>query len=96
MRCDVTENRPTFVLSNDDIYNLGHYINDVMMVWNMVTLANKSPKDSILINIDGRSREYIGIFNQVIEMIVMHLLLRYSRRRSGWRPCSSSNGTIRP
>lgn len=52
-QCDVYESRPTFILSNDDIYNLGHYMNDVMGIWNMVTLANRIPRDSLLINIDG-------------------------------------------
>ena len=52
-QCDEFESRPTFILSNDDIYNLGHYMNDVMGIWNMFTLANRSPKESLLINIDG-------------------------------------------
>lgn len=53
MRCDIIEDKPTYILSNDDIFNLGHYINDVMMIWSMVVLSNHSPKDSILINMDG-------------------------------------------
>jgi hypothetical protein len=53
MHCDEVEERPTFVLSNDDIGNLGHYINDVMMIWNMVVLANCNFHDSVLLNIDG-------------------------------------------
>ena len=51
--CDYVEKRPTFVISNDDIYNLGHYINDVASVWNMAVLAGRDTKKSILINIDG-------------------------------------------
>jgi hypothetical protein len=51
--CDAVETRPTFVISNDDIYNLGHYINDVALVWNMAVLANRDTKQSLLINIDG-------------------------------------------
>jgi hypothetical protein len=51
--CDRVESRPTFVLSNDDIFNLGHYMNDVMGIWNMMTLSNQIPKNSLLINIDG-------------------------------------------
>eukprot|EP01038_Epipyxis_sp_PR26KG_P009462 gene9462-12748_t len=51
--CDYIETRPTFVLSNDDIFNLGHYINDVMNIWNMIVIANKDSKQSLLINIDG-------------------------------------------
>lgn len=51
--CDETENRPVFVISNDDIYNLGHYMNDVMTVWHMLTLAKIDSKNAILINFDG-------------------------------------------
>lgn len=54
--CDEVETRPTFVISNDDIYNLGHYINDVALVWNMAVLANRDTKKSLLINIDGVRR----------------------------------------
>lgn len=52
-KCDVIENRPTFILSNDDIFNLGHYYNDVMGIWGMLTLANVNSKDALLINMDG-------------------------------------------
>jgi hypothetical protein len=51
--CDVVETRPTFVLSNDDIFNLGHYINDVMGVWAMTVLSRRASTDSVLLNIDG-------------------------------------------
>lgn len=51
--CDIVESRPTFVLSNDDIFNLGHYINDVMNIWNMIVLSNIDSKDAVLLNIDG-------------------------------------------
>lgn len=51
--CEVYESRPAFVLSNDDIYNLGHYINDVQGIWAMTVLANRGSKESIMINIDG-------------------------------------------
>lgn len=51
--CDVYETRPTFVLSNDDIFNLGHYINDVIGIWAMTVLAGRKSKESILLNIDG-------------------------------------------
>jgi hypothetical protein len=54
--CEVVENRPTFVVSNDDIYNLGHYYNDVMGVWSMVVLANVAPKEALLVNMDGLRR----------------------------------------
>jgi len=53
MKCDEIETRPTFIVSNDDIYNLGHYINDVMGVWAAVVMANKDSKGALLINIDG-------------------------------------------
>ncbi len=51
--CDVIEKRPTYILSNDDIYNLGHYMNDVMSIWQMVVMTNNSFADALLINIDG-------------------------------------------
>lgn len=51
--CDEVEERPTFILSNDDIYNLGHYINDVVGIWAMTVLANHGSKESLLVNIDG-------------------------------------------
>ena len=50
---DEVESRPTFIISNDDIFNLGHYMNDVMNVWQMAILAGRNTKDSILINFDG-------------------------------------------
>ncbi len=52
-QCDEIEERPTFVLSNDDIFNLGHYMNDVMGIWSMFSIANYYPSDSLLINMDG-------------------------------------------
>jgi hypothetical protein len=52
-RCSIVEDRPEFVLSNDDIGNLGHYINDVGMIWNMGVLANRPFNQSVLLNIDG-------------------------------------------
>lgn len=55
--CEIVESRPTFLLSNDDIFNLGHYYNDLMGMWNMVVLANKDFADSVLLNMDG-FREY--------------------------------------
>ena len=54
--CDVHEKRPAFVMSNDDIYNLGHYMNDVMGVWCMLLLANKDSRESVLVNMDGVRR----------------------------------------
>ena len=51
--CTTTETRPVFVMSNDDIYNLCHYFNDVMTVWNMVTLAGVNSKNALFINFDG-------------------------------------------
>jgi hypothetical protein len=39
--CEVWEERPTFVLSNDDPFNLSHYMNDVMMIWSMLVLAGR-------------------------------------------------------
>jgi hypothetical protein len=52
-QCDTYENRPTFVLSNDDSFNLSHYINDVIMMWSMLVLAGKQSLESLMINFDG-------------------------------------------
>jgi hypothetical protein len=66
--CQTEESRSAFILSNDDIYNLGHYMNEVIGIWAMMVLANhderkavsniggaeqETGKNSILINIDG-------------------------------------------
>lgn len=51
--CDVVENRPVFIISHDDIYNLAHFINDVMNIWLMRLLAPGNPRAVILLNIDG-------------------------------------------
>jgi hypothetical protein len=51
--CDIVESRPTFVLSNDDIYNLGHYYNDVMGIWGMLAMAGVNSKEAVLLNMDG-------------------------------------------
>ena len=40
--CDEWEERPAFVLSNDDPFNLSHYMNDVMMMWSMLVLAGRT------------------------------------------------------
>ena len=56
MKCDAYENRPTFVVSNDDIYNLGHYYNDLMGIWANVVFFGKVTDESLLINIDGIRR----------------------------------------
>lgn len=53
IRKTVVESRPTFIISNDDNFNLGHYMNDVMNVWQMSVLAGRNTKDSLLINFDG-------------------------------------------
>lgn len=52
-KCDSYESRPTFVLSNDDSFNLSHYINDVIMMWSMLVLAGKQSLESLMINFDG-------------------------------------------
>jgi hypothetical protein len=49
----IVESRPTFIISNDDNFNLGHYMNDVMNVWQMSVLAGRHTEDSLLINFDG-------------------------------------------
>ena len=52
-KCDVWERRPTFVLSNDDSFNLSHYINDVIMMWSMLLLSGRNGLESLMINFDG-------------------------------------------
>ena len=54
--CNEIETRPTFVMSNDDIFNLGHYMNDVMAVWVASVLASIDTKNAMLLNIDGIRR----------------------------------------
>lgn len=54
--CKQEERRPTLILSNDDIYNLGHYMNDVVTMWSMAVMANLDTKDLLLINFDGVRR----------------------------------------
>ncbi len=53
MKCDITEHRPTFFISHDDIYNLGHHINDVVAVWTMVVMSGRKFSDALLVNMDG-------------------------------------------
>lgn len=66
--CDMTIRKPVFVLSNDDIYNLGHYINDVMAIWSMLTMWGVDPSDAILLNFDGlRDTGPAGGFHQFME-----------------------------
>lgn len=43
--CDYVETRPAFFMSHDDIYNFGHHMNDVMMVWTMIALSGTSHTD---------------------------------------------------
>jgi len=51
--CELVERRPAFVLSNDDIFNLGHYINDVIAIWSMAVLAHRPFRSGVLVNVDG-------------------------------------------
>jgi hypothetical protein len=51
--CTTWETRPTFFLSNDDPFNLSHYMNDVMMMWSMLVLAGAVSRDALLVNMDG-------------------------------------------
>jgi hypothetical protein len=41
LKCDVIESRPVFLLSNDDIYNLGHFSNDLMGIWSMIMMSGR-------------------------------------------------------
>lgn len=51
--CDVFESRPVFLLSNDDIYNLGHYSDDLISMWHMLALSGQDSRKSVLLNMDG-------------------------------------------
>ena len=51
--CDVIETSPTFLTSNDDIFNLAHYMNDVMDMWTMIFLSKRNSKHCNLLNFDG-------------------------------------------
>ena len=51
--CEEYETRPTFFISHDDIFNLGHHMNDVIMVWAMGILAGHLHNNSLLVNMDG-------------------------------------------
>ena len=50
---DFFETRPAFIISHDDIFNLGHHMNDIMNVWHMSVMARRNMKQSVLINFDG-------------------------------------------
>lgn len=52
-QCHVFESRPVFLLSNDDIYNLGHYSDDLISMWHMLVLAGRDSRRSVLLNMDG-------------------------------------------
>jgi len=67
-QCDIVETRPTFVLSNDDIFNLAHYFNDLMGVWGMLALSGIDPHTAVLLNIDGfrKSGPAGGIQNRLM------------------------------
>lgn len=51
--CDRYEDSTAFLLSNDDIFNLGHYINDVMMVWAQMAMTADKGQGKMLLNMDG-------------------------------------------
>ena len=40
-RCDIWEERPVFISSNDDIYNLGHFFEDLMTTWVMIVMSQR-------------------------------------------------------
>ena len=39
--CDIWEEKPVFLSSNDDIYNLGHFSEDLITTWAMVVMSNR-------------------------------------------------------
>jgi hypothetical protein len=51
--CDVHEARPTILISHDDIFNLGHHLNDVAQVWLAGLLGGVKLADAQLLNVDG-------------------------------------------
>lgn len=56
-QCDLKEEDSVFLLSNDDIFNLGHYINDVMMIWAQLAADYLNPdkieRNAMMLNMDG-------------------------------------------
>jgi Glycosyltransferase 61 len=51
--CEVNEKRPSYILSNDDPWNLAHNMNDVIGLWNNLIMSNRDSKSALLINMDG-------------------------------------------
>ncbi|RYG69101.1 glycosyltransferase family 61 protein [archaeon] len=64
-QCTTYANDTVYMLSNDDIFNLGHYMNDVMNVWMQIVMTEQvgtsssasstspSATAKVLLNIDG-------------------------------------------
>jgi hypothetical protein len=51
--CTSWEKRPTFFMSHDDIFNFGHNMNDVMIVWTMLRLSGRVGSESLYVHMDG-------------------------------------------
>lgn len=51
--CDVNEKRPTVLISHDDIFNIGHHLNDVAQVWLAGLLGGVRLAGAQLLNVDG-------------------------------------------
>ena len=76
-KCTRWEQRPTYIMSHDDIFNLGHHIEDVANVWMMLLLSSPDGLlsfnsnqliDALFINMDGvrRSGPAGGEFNRLM------------------------------
>lgn len=78
-QCDEWEERPAFVLSNDDPFNLSHYMNDVMMIWSMLVLAGRTGMSSIIIilfdisQVGSLSSLLWTVFEVAVLLVEMHI-----------------------
>jgi hypothetical protein len=60
-KCEVWEQRSTYIMSHDDIFNLGHHIEDVANVWVMLMLtqadvdsaSDRMLPEALFVNVDG-------------------------------------------
>ena len=68
--CDFIETTPTFLTSNDDNFNLAHYMNDVMDTWTLIALSGRNSSECNLLNMDGYRYEGPGGGNKHRLMLV--------------------------
>lgn len=51
--CEVTETRAVFVVGHDDVFNLGHHLEDLLKVWSAGQLAGEPLRDALLLVVDN-------------------------------------------